>query len=106
RFDDSATLARKATAIDQEDAVAHFDLGLALMRTGDEPAARTALDISWELDKSAPLTKNLLEVLDNLDKFDVVSHGDFIFKFDKAETAIMQVYALPLADEAYKQFKE
>ena len=106
RFDDSAALAKKATDIDPEDAAAFFDLGLALMRTGDEPAARTALDISWEIDKSAPLTKNLLEVLDNLDKFDVVSHGDFIFKFDKAESAIMKVYALPLVDDAYKQFKE
>ena len=106
RFDDSAALAKKATSQDPEDAFAFFDLGLALMRTGDEPAARTALDISWDLDNSAPLTKNLLEVLDNLDKFDVVSHGDFIFKFDKAESAIMKVYALPLVDDAYKQFKE
>src|SRR5690606_41514237 len=47
----------------------------------DEAAARTALDISWELDSSSPFTKNLLDVLDVLDTFRVVPHGPFIFKF-------------------------
>jgi tetratricopeptide (TPR) repeat protein len=104
RFDDAAALARKAVAIDANDALAQFDLGLFLMRTGDEPAARTALSTSWDLDKSAPVTKNLLDLLDHLDTFDVVPHGEFIFKFAKDESAVLQAYALPLADEAYRQF--
>jgi tetratricopeptide (TPR) repeat protein len=79
RFDESAALARKATEIDPDDALSHFALGLALMRTGDEPAARTALDKSWELDKSSAVTKNLLDLLDQIDKFEIVSHNDFIF---------------------------
>ncbi|MCC7009166.1 MAG: tetratricopeptide repeat protein [Acidobacteria bacterium] len=106
RFDDSAALARKAIEADPDDAAAHFSLGLALMRTGDEPAARTALETSWDLDKSAPLTKNLLDLLDRLDGFDIVSHEDFIFKFAKEETAVMRVFAIPLAEEAYRQFVE
>jgi predicted Zn-dependent protease len=104
RFDDAAALGRKATEIDPEDAVAFFDLGLAQLRTGDEPAARTALETSWDLDKSAPVTKNLLELLDRLDTFEIVSHNDFIFKFAKEEAAILKVYMLPLADDAYQQF--
>jgi tetratricopeptide (TPR) repeat protein len=104
RFDDSAALARKAIELDNDDAASHFSLGLALMRTGDEPAARTALERSWDLDKSAPLTKNLLDLLDTLDGFEIVSHKDFIFKFAKEEAAVMRVYAIPLADEAYQQF--
>src|SRR5690606_24804491 len=81
RFDDAAALARRATEVDPTDAKAQFNLGLYLMRTGDEAAARTALDISWELDSSSPFTKNLLDVLDVLDTFRVVPHGPFIFKF-------------------------
>jgi tetratricopeptide (TPR) repeat protein len=106
RFDDAAALAKKAVSIDSQDAVGQFDLGLYLMRTGDEAAARTALLASWDLDKSAPVTKNLLAVLDHLDTFDVVPHNEFIFKFAKEESAVLRTYALPLADEAYRQFSE
>ncbi len=104
RFDDAAVLARRAVELDRNDSAAQFNLGLYLMRTGDEAAARTALDTSWELDSSSPFTKNLLDVLDVVDGFEVVPHGPFIFKFAKEEAAVMRAYALPLADEAYKVF--
>ena len=105
RFDESAALARQALQIDQYDAPSQFDLGLALMRTGDEPAARTALLTAWDLDNSSALTKNLLDLLDKIDGFEIVSHNDFIFKFSKQEAPVLKIYALPLADEAYAQFK-
>lgn len=104
RFDDAAALARKAVGIDPNDPRAQFNLGLYLMRTGDEAAARTALDTSWELDKSSGLTKNLLDVLDVVDTFEVVPHGPFIFKFPRDEAAVLRAYALPLADAAYELF--
>ena len=106
RFDDAAALATKAVALDPNDAQSQFALGLHLMRTGDEPRARTALEIAWELDKSSPVTKNLLTLLDHLETFEVVPHNEFIFKFDKREAAVLRTYALPLADEAYRQFVE
>ncbi|HVT48265.1 MAG TPA: hypothetical protein VHD57_10795 [Vicinamibacterales bacterium] len=106
RFDDAAALARKATAIDAEDPLAFFDLGLDLLRAGEEADARTALETSWNLDKSSPLTKNLLQLLDDLDTFTVVPHGPFIFKFAPDEAAVLEAYALPLADEAYRQYTE
>lgn len=104
RFDDAAALARKAVEIDRDDPRAQFNLGLYLMRTGDEAAARTALDTSWELDKSSRVTMNLLSVLDRIDTFEVVPHGPFIFKFPKDEAAVLRAYALPLADAAYELF--
>src|SRR6185295_6975336 len=51
RFDEAVQLARQASDLDADDPFAFFDLGLYLMRTGDEPGARTALDRSWALDK-------------------------------------------------------
>ena len=103
RFDDAAELARKATEVDRADPRAHFDLGLYLMRTGDEPGARTALDTSWNLDKSGQVTKYLLDLLDTVDKFVVVPHNNFIFKFAPNEAEVLKTYAIPLADEAYTQ---
>ncbi len=104
RFDEAAALMRSAVALDPADPQAHLDLGMYLMRTGEEAAARLALDRSWELDKSAQLTKNLLDVLDRLDAFEVVPAGEIVFKFAKEEAAVLKAYALPLADEAYKTF--
>jgi tetratricopeptide (TPR) repeat protein len=115
RFDDAVTLAGKAVAIDGYDAMALFDLGLYLTRTGDEPAARTALERSRELDRSASQqgnqggsarTNNVLKLLDTLDSFVRVLDGDFIFKFAPEEAAVLRVYALPIAQEAYKTFSE
>ena len=40
RFDDAVTLTRKGLAIDPDDARAYAELGLHLLRTGDEPGAR------------------------------------------------------------------
>ena len=103
-FDDAAALARKGVERDGEDPRAHFDLGLYQMRTGEEAGARVSLERSWDLDNSSPVTKNLLDVLDTIDKFEVVPHGPFVFKFATAEAAVLRTYALPLADEAYKTF--
>lgn len=104
RFDEAGDLFGQAGKVDPDDPAAFLGLGLSLMRTGDEKAARTALDRSWSLDKSNRLTKNLLDVLDKIDTFDVVPAGEFIFKFAKEETEVLKAYALPLADEAYKTF--
>jgi tetratricopeptide (TPR) repeat protein len=106
RFADAAVLARKAVEVDANDAEAHFGVGLYLMRTGDEKAARTALERSWELDKSAPLTKNLLDVLDHLDTFTTVEAPNMIMKFAKEEAAVLRVYAVPLAQAAYETFQK
>jgi tetratricopeptide (TPR) repeat protein len=104
RFAEAADYMARAGKVDPDDPAAFLGLGLALMRTGDEKEARAALDRSWALDKSNRLTKNLLDVLDTIDTFDVVPHGEFIFKFAKHEAAVLRAYALPLADEAYKTF--
>jgi tetratricopeptide (TPR) repeat protein len=104
QFADAVALARKGTELDPDDPFAFFILGLFQMRTGDEAAARTALERSWSLDASAPVTKNLLDLLDDLDTFVTVSVDDMIFKFDPGEAAVLEPYAVPLAREAYATF--
>lgn len=104
RFEDASKFAKQATALDADDPYAHFDLGLYLMRTGDEAGARVALERSWTLDKSGRVTKNLLDVLDHIDAFETVTSGDLVLKFAKNEAAVLKTYAVPLAEEAMKQF--
>lgn len=104
-FDDAIAFERKAIAIDPQDRDSQTDLGLDLMRIGDEKAARVALEASWKLDDFNQLTKNLLDLLDKLDKFEVVPDGDLIFKFSKDEAPVMKLYAIPLGEEAMRTFE-
>jgi hypothetical protein len=77
-----------------------------LLRTGDEPAARASLDASFKLFPRDKPTKNMLDMLDNLDKFVTVRDGDLIFKFDPAEAEVLKEYAIPLAHRALKEYAE
>jgi tetratricopeptide (TPR) repeat protein len=100
RFDEAAEFAKRAIAIDPENTRAYADLGLHLLRTGDEAEARKALERSWESDAHDLVTFNLLDLLDRLDKFEVVQDGDITMKFSPEEAAIMREQVLPLAREA------
>ena len=60
---------RRAIQLDRENWRAYADLGTHLMRTGDERGARRALETAFRQDPYDAITYNLLELLDNLDKF-------------------------------------
>jgi tetratricopeptide (TPR) repeat protein len=104
QVDEAATLAQKAVTADPESAAAHRDLGLYLLRTGEEAEARKVLDRAWDLDRSSQLALNLLTMLDSLEKFEVVSSGDLVFKFAPDQAAVLKAYAVPLGEEAYRTF--
>ncbi len=106
RFDEAAGYARQALAADADDIQAHADLGLYLLRTGDEKTARTELETAFKLDDHIRVTFNLLKMLDSLDKFVVVPDGNLVFKFAPDEAAVLKPYALPLGELAYKTFSE
>ena len=104
RSEDAAAYARQAVALDPEHANAHADLGVYLMRTGDEAAAREELERAFRLDPFNTVTFNQLQLLDTLDSFVEVEHGPFLFKFAKDEAEVLKPYALPLADRAFATF--
>ena len=93
---------RAALTLDPTSSRAAGDLGMHLMRTGDEPGARRALDRSWQADPYDTVTFNLLHVLDVLDQFTTVKEGDLILKMHRDEAAVLGGYAMPLAQEALK----
>src|SRR5439155_9231857 len=76
RFDEAVVLTRRALALQPKDPRALADLGVHLLRTGDESAARTALDASFKIDPYNVVTYNLLEMMDKLDKFATIRDGD------------------------------
>jgi tetratricopeptide (TPR) repeat protein len=102
RFDEAAALAEKALALDPTSSRAAGDLGMHLLRTGDEPGARRALDRSWRADPYDVVTFNLLKMLDNLEQFASVKDGDVLLKMHRDEAPVLKEYAMPLAQEALK----
>jgi tetratricopeptide (TPR) repeat protein len=100
RFDEAAALVRRALAIDEANTRAHADLGRHLLRTGDEPGARHALERAFRDDSFDQITYNLLTLLDTLDTFQTITDGDLVFRFDPKEVAVMREHAIPLAKEA------
>jgi len=100
RFDEAVTLTRRALALDPNNPRALADLGLQLLRTGDEPGARVALESSFKIDPFDKVTKNLLDMLDKLDKFETIRDGDLVVRLDKDEAPVLQEYAVSLARQA------
>ncbi len=106
RFDDAVALSRRALALDPRNARALSELGMDLLRTGDEQGARRALEESFNIDGYDVVTFNLLKVMDKLDKFSTVRDGDLIVRMDKDEAPVLGEYALPLAKRALDTFSK
>jgi len=100
-FDEAVAMTRRAIELDDANAVAHADLGMHLLRTGDEPAARRSLERAFKDDPFNVATFNSLALLDSLDKFQTIQDGDLIFRFHPDEVAVMREHAIPLAKEAF-----
>jgi tetratricopeptide (TPR) repeat protein len=106
RFDEAAALTRRALELDPDNPQSLADLGVHLLRTGDEPGARRALEASFKLDGFNRVTFNLLQMMDTLDTFVTLEQGDIVFRMDKAEAPVMQEYAVPLAQRALSTLSE
>ena len=97
RFDAAASLARKALEIEPGNVRASADLGVHLLRTGDEAGARTALDTAFRADPYDVVTYNLLGLLDSLERFETVEDGVVTMRLHPDEAPVLREHALPLA---------
>jgi tetratricopeptide (TPR) repeat protein len=102
RFEEAVALSRQAIALDPTSARAHGELGMHLLRTGDETEARKALERSFATDRFNRVTFNLLQMLDKLETFTVVQEDGLILKLPPDEAPVLREYAVPMAKEALK----
>jgi tetratricopeptide (TPR) repeat protein len=106
RFDEAVTLVREALKVRPGHARSLGDLGIHLLRTGDEPAARQALEGSFKIDPYDVVTFNLLQMMDTLDTFVTVEDRDIVLKMHKDEAPVLQEYVLSLAHRALDTLSE
>ena len=100
RFEEAVALVRKAVELEPDNTRAYAELGMHLLRTGDELAAREALERSFAADPFDVVTFNLLEMLDTLEDFETIRTDELLVRLDRDEAPILKDYVVSLAEEA------
>ena len=100
RFDEAVFLTRTALVIDNTNIRSYADLGMHLLRTGDEPGARRALEAAFKADPYDVVTYNLLAMLDTVDTFETIRDGELVVRLHPEEAAVMREQVVPLARQA------
>ncbi len=76
-------------------------LGLVLMRLGEEAEAAKLLEESFAIDPFNVRVKNQLEVLDLLKNYTVVETDHFVLKFDRGQDELLARYAARHLEESF-----
>ena len=100
RFPEAVSLVRRALQLSPDNTRAYADLGMHLLRTGDESGAREALDKSFEDDPFDIVTYNLLQMMDQLSEFETFEQGDLIVRIHPDEAPALKEYVLETAQGA------
>jgi len=103
RYDEIVRMMREAVAIDNDDGVAYGELGLNLIRVGDDAGGIAALKRAFALD---PYNVRVFNTLDLYEKtiakeYVTVQHPPFRIRYRKDERAILDRYVPALLDEAW-----
>ncbi|QDU74723.1 tetratricopeptide repeat protein [Bremerella volcania] len=77
----------------------HGDLGMVLMRMGEEGTAKVVLDEAFEADPFNVRVKNTLEVLDVLATYETIETEHFIIRFDPSKDRLLAVYMSRFLEE-------
>ncbi len=100
RYNEAADFAKRAVALDPDDAQSSATLGLQLLRTNDETGARVVLERAFKGDPYDVVTYNLLSMMDALDKFVTIRDGDVVVRMSADEAPVMREYVVPFAKES------
>ena len=92
RYEDGISYYRKAIEADPRLWSAHSQLGINLMRLGQEDEPRKQLEMSYENGFRNEETVNSLRLLDSYKNFVTFKEGDTILKLNKKEAELLRPY--------------
>ena len=103
RYDEIVRMMRAAVALDSEDGVAYGELGLNLIRSGDDAGGVAALSRAFAIDPYNVRVFNTLNLYDKTipREYVTVEHPPFRIRYRKDERAILERYVPALLDEAW-----
>ena len=92
RYEEDIQYYRKAIDLDPQLYSARSQLGINLMRLGQDQEAYTQLEACYNNDFQDAATRNSLKLLDSYKRFDTVQTGLIILKLDKKEQELLRPY--------------
>jgi tetratricopeptide (TPR) repeat protein len=101
RFTEAVEFARKAVAEQKNYWPAYTQLGMNLIRLGEEEEGREVLEMAFEQDPYNVWTNNMLKVFDTLDTFITMESPHFKVRMDPIDAKVLWPYMEPLLEEAW-----
>jgi len=103
RYDEIVSMMKEATSIDPRDGKAWADMGLNLIRAGDEESGLEALRKAFRFDKFNVRVFNTLNLYEKsiANDYVTVTHGPFRIRYAKSEQAVLSRYVPAMLDEAW-----
>ncbi|WP_394823838.1 tetratricopeptide repeat protein [Pendulispora albinea] len=107
RYDDIVTMMKEATKIDPQDEKAWAQLGLTLLRSGDETGGLDALKKAWAKDRYNVRVFNTLNLYEQTipNTYDNTQLGIFKIRYSKEERPVLERYVPRLLGEAWGSMK-
>jgi cellulose synthase operon protein C len=105
RYEDGIAYYRKAIEADPELWSAHSELGINLMRLGQEDEPRRQLQLSYDNGYRDAATVNSLRLLDSYKNFTTIKDGDLILKLQKKEADLLHPYVETIAQKAMASYE-
>jgi cellulose synthase operon protein C len=106
RYTEGIAYFRKALALDPQRASAHTQLGINLMRVGQEEEAHRELETAYNNGPKSTPTENSLALLDTLAKFETFSGPQVVLKMDRKESALLRPYFEAEAERAIATYEK
>jgi cellulose synthase operon protein C len=105
RYEDGIAYYRKAIELDPEDWSAHSELGINLMRLGQEEEPRRELELSYAHDYRDAATVNSLRLLDSYKNFVTYKDDTLTLKLQKQEADLLRPYVEAVAKKAMATYE-
>lgn len=99
KYPDAARYLEKARDAMPQLIGVHGDLGMVLMRMGEEETAKKVLDEAFAADPFNVRVKNTLEVLDVLSTYETIETDHFVIRFDPSKDRLLAVYMSRFLEE-------
>ncbi|MFO0676935.1 MAG: tetratricopeptide repeat protein [Polyangiaceae bacterium] len=107
RYDDIVAMMREATKVDPDDEKAWAELGLTLLRSGDETQGLEALRKAWAKDHFNVRVFNTLNLYEQTiaTQYESKSDGPFTIRYPKDEKPVLERYVPALLGDAWASMK-
>jgi tetratricopeptide (TPR) repeat protein len=105
RYEEAITYGRKALELDPALWDARTDLGINLMRLGNDAEARGELKRCYDAHHSSAQTRNALKFLDTLNQYETFKNGNIELILNKKEAALLRPYIEPELQKAVAAYQ-